>query len=126
MRLAKCFIKIILVQLFTIQFGFAQITYPNVVQDAVIEVPGITTDNQIYALNYQQKLASQEFRDGLGRIIQKVEIQASPTQKDVISFNAFNALGQQPITYLPYGGQMAPAFIVHPQLLIRQLITRMV
>jgi RHS repeat-associated protein len=110
MRFVKCLLKIIFIQLVAIQFGFAQITYPNVIQDAVIEVPGITTDNQIYALNYQQRLASQEFRDGLGRLVQKVNIQASPTQKDVITFYAFNSLNQQVFSYLPYDGADGSGF----------------
>jgi RHS repeat-associated protein len=104
MRFSKCLSKIVLLNLLIIQQLQAQITYPNVIQDEVIEVPGITADSQIYGLNYQQKITSHKFLDGLGRLIQSVAVQASPSQKDIITYNAFNNLGQQVYQYLPYVG----------------------
>ena len=104
MRFSKNICIAILLSLLNKQNVQAQITYPNVVQDEVIEISGIITDAQIYPLNYQQKITTRKFFDGLGRLIQSSDVQASPSQKDIISYNSFNNLGQQLFSYLPYVG----------------------
>ncbi len=104
MSFSKCLSKLFLFYMLILQHLQAQITSPSLIQDESIEVPGITTDSQIYVMNFQQKIVTRKYYDGLGRLIQNVSMQASPTQKDNIKYSAFNNLGQQVFSYLPYDG----------------------
>lgn len=75
------------------------------IQQDVIKIAGITSDQQIPGLSLSQKETSKTYVDGLGRPIQQVAQQASPNQNDIIQPVAYDNLGRQTISYLPYAGK---------------------
>ena len=75
------------------------------VQDEVIKVQGITTDAQIYPLTPTQKQTTRSYYDGFGRTIQTVALQASPLQHDIVQPVAYDNLGRQTTSYLPYADE---------------------
>ena len=68
-----------------------------------ITKPGVLDSAAAAALtsNYDVAQTTQYF-DGLGRQIQTVGMQQSPLQKDLVSFNVYDALGREAQKYLPY------------------------
>lgn len=74
------------------------------VQQENIRVAGITTDAQIATLNNLQKQTSRVYTDGMGRTLQTVGVDASPLQNDIIQPVAYDNLGRQTTSYLPYAG----------------------
>jgi len=72
-------------------------------QTDMIKVSGVTTNSQVNALPLGQIQTTRVFIDGLGRPVQTVALQASPVNnKDIVQPQAYNTLGQQTISYLPY------------------------
>ncbi|HAP63116.1 MAG TPA: hypothetical protein DCR93_27655 [Cytophagales bacterium] len=57
----------------------------------------LTTQNN--ASNVTEDIA---YMDGFGRALEMVQRQASPTQKDVVAFSAYEAFGRQVQEHLPY------------------------
>ncbi|MDJ0367970.1 DUF6443 domain-containing protein [Hymenobacter sp. H14-R3] len=61
------------------------------------------------AVERQQQLT---YFDGLGRPVQQVQVQASPSRQDLVVPIVYDALGRTPTTYLPYttggGGAFQP------------------
>ncbi|SDP82542.1 RHS repeat-associated core domain-containing protein [Mucilaginibacter sp. OK268] len=74
-------------------------------QQENVKVPGITTDSALYALTNTQKQTTRIYSDGFGRTLQSIAVQASPAQRDLIQPMAYDNLGRQAISYLPYAGQ---------------------
>jgi RHS repeat-associated protein len=74
------------------------------VQQDVIKVAGITTDDQVYNLNAFQKQTTKTFIDGFDRVVQTIAVKASPLQHDIVQAFDYNSLGQQTAGYLPYTG----------------------
>jgi len=77
------------------------------VQQEIIRVPGITTDDAINALSNTQKQTTRTYTDGMGRVLQSIGVDASPLQNDMIQPVAYDNLGRQVKAYLPYAGQAA-------------------
>lgn len=75
------------------------------VQQEIIKVQGITTDAMVYPLSDMQKQTTRSYYDGLGRAVQTIGVQASPLQNDLIQPAAYDNLGRQTTSYLPYAGQ---------------------
>lgn len=67
-------------------------------------IPGVKTPAQVIETGRSTKDVSQviEYQDGLGRSIQTVVPQSSPSGKDVILPSAFDHAGRQPKKYMPY------------------------
>jgi hypothetical protein len=63
----------------------AQITSPAMMQEELIKISGITSDNQIYPLTAAQKQTSRVYYDGFNRPIQAIEVAASPSGKDILA-----------------------------------------
>ncbi len=63
---------------------------------------GITQVSQIAAA---AKSTTNVFYDGLGRPVQTVVLQASPSGKDMIMPQAYDAFGRESTTYLPYADE---------------------
>ncbi|RZL97756.1 MAG: hypothetical protein EOO88_62120, partial [Pedobacter sp.] len=72
------------------------------VQEDLVKVAGVTSGQAVFSLPPTDRITTRVYMDGLGRPIQRVAISASPTQKDIIMPMAYNALGQQARSYLPY------------------------
>lgn len=106
-----------LVCLFLTEQASAQIR--GFVQDDIIKITGITTDDQIYGLNNTQKQTTRTYYDGLGRNIQTVVLQASPQQKDIVQPISYDNLGRQTTGYLPYVGGSGNG-LYHPNVLNEQ------
>jgi len=68
-------------------------------------VDTITTDAQINILPVTKKQTTRIYIDGLGRKLQTVASQESPLLNDIVQPVAYDALGRQTKTYLPYSGQ---------------------
>lgn len=86
-------------------FGYlAKAQTTGFVQDDIIKVSGIQSDNQIYGLSAAQKETTRNYYDGFGRPVQVVAVQASPLQTDVIQPIVYDNLGQQSQILLPYAG----------------------
>ncbi|PWG77895.1 DUF6443 domain-containing protein, partial [Pararcticibacter amylolyticus] len=67
-----------------------------------ILVEGVTTEDQISGLGAGQKQTTWTYKDGLGRDVQVVRMQASPQQKNQVQVISYDALGRQTRRYLPY------------------------
>jgi RHS repeat-associated protein len=65
---------------------------------------GYTTESSVKSLSntVDQINVSTQYFDGLGRPIQTVDYEASPSKKDVISSTAYNQFGQEEYKFLPY------------------------
>ncbi|MDB5025956.1 MAG: hypothetical protein JWP78_3711 [Mucilaginibacter sp.] len=77
---------------------------PGFVQQDVIKQAGITTDAQLYALGVSGRQTTRVYYDGLSRPLQTVALQGSPLYNDIIQPIAYDNLGRQTKSYLPYVG----------------------
>jgi RHS repeat-associated protein len=77
------------------------------VQQDVIKIPGITTSSQLTGLTAFEKQTTRSYYGGLGQGIQTVMVKGSPSQKDLIQPIAYDALGRQTTSYLPYAGTVS-------------------
>ncbi|HNT49438.1 MAG TPA: DUF6443 domain-containing protein, partial [Cyclobacteriaceae bacterium] len=68
----------------------------------VAQRPGLTSELLLEAANMNEKQISYQFFDGLGRPIQTVGVQQSPTGLDVVQPVAYDAFGREAVKYLPY------------------------
>jgi RHS repeat-associated protein len=77
------------------------------VQADLIKVQGVTSDAsmQIDNLPLGQKQTTMQYYDGLGRTVQTVAEQASPLQHDMVQPVAYDNLGRQTASYLPYADE---------------------
>lgn len=66
------------------------------------------------SLGPEQRQQQVTYQDGLGRTIQRVQVQASPTQQDLITLITYDVLGRTPVSYLPYVGGNAGAYQATP------------
>ncbi len=85
--------------------GLSYAQTSSFVQQENIRLPGITTDAQINNLPVANKQTSRVYFDGFGRTVQRVDVQSSPAMNDMIQPVAYDNLGRQTKSYLPYAGQ---------------------
>jgi RHS repeat-associated protein len=83
-------------------FGLDAFAQTGYIESERIKVAGITTSSQVNGLTIAGKITTRTYLDGQGRVLQTVDIQASPGQKDVVQPVAYDNLGRQSISYLPY------------------------
>lgn len=74
----------------------------NFITETNLRVPGITSAAAISGVPSDQKNINYTYFDGLGRPVQKVMQNASPTSKDIIQPIAYDNLGRESMKYLPY------------------------
>ena len=73
-----------------------------------IDTPGITDWKTVDQLPIGEKLQITNYLDGLGRSVQKLSkgtatpAQAGGTWGDIVQFSTYDALGREPVKYLPY------------------------
>lgn len=74
----------------------------NFVRTEAILVRGITTENSISALPVQSKSTEYSYLDGLGRPIQSIVVQGSPSMLDLVKLQKYDGFGRQSQEFLPY------------------------
>lgn len=76
----------------------------NYVSTKVFKIPGIQTDADVNQTGRSTCEVNQtvQYFDGLGRPLQTVTVQGSPTFKDVVQPVAYDAFGREQFKYLPY------------------------
>jgi hypothetical protein len=72
------------------------------IQQDIIKKPGIYTDVDITGLPTGDRQTTRSYYDGLGETIQAVGVKSSPSAKDIIQPYAYDNLGRQVKSYLPY------------------------
>ncbi|MFD2584443.1 DUF6443 domain-containing protein, partial [Pedobacter vanadiisoli] len=77
----------------------------NYVMETTVRAPGATTLAQVGSLSIAQANRTVSYFDGLGRAMQNVLVQASPTGKDIVQPIAYDAYGREAVKYLPYGAK---------------------
>lgn len=76
----------------------------NYVHDQILSVRGVTSETQLISLTADQKAETWNYLDGLGRPMQAIGKQASPEMKDMIKVFAYDDLGREAESVLPYRG----------------------
>jgi RHS repeat-associated protein len=74
----------------------------NFVRTESILVSGITDENTVRTLPISQKNTAYEYSDGLGRKLQSVSVQSSPSFADVVAPYKYDNYGRMPNEYLPF------------------------
>lgn len=81
----------------------------NFVSKSDIKQPGVTTQSAVDALTVSGRIQQVGYFDGLGRPIQQVLVQGSPTSKDVIMPVEYDNYGREIKKFLPYTDQNSGA-----------------
>ena len=74
----------------------------NFVQIRSFKTPGVNPSNINAPKSVCDEEQTVEYFDGLGRIRQTVKVMASPSFSDIVQPYVYDALGRQPVQYLPY------------------------
>ncbi len=74
----------------------------NWIKDYTITIPGITDSTAVGALPVSQMNKATTYFDGLGRPVQSVIKQSSPSLRDVVTPVVYDEFGRESIQYLPY------------------------
>ena len=74
----------------------------NYVRTIDLLVAGKSTLASVEAAPLTNRTTSYSFVDGLGRVKQRVQMQGSPTQKDIVQPVAYDEYGREKMKYLPY------------------------
>ena len=75
------------------------------VVETIVKTAGKKTVTSLSSLPVESANRNIRYMDGLGRPIQTIGWQASPTKKDVISFQVYDDMGRETQKYLPYAEQ---------------------
>ncbi|MCE2935794.1 MAG: DUF6443 domain-containing protein [Cyclobacteriaceae bacterium] len=67
-----------------------------------ILVPGKTTEAQLNTLTIQETSQQVQYLNGNGRVEQTVSTKGSPQQRDLVSFQIYDAFGREAVKYLPF------------------------
>jgi RHS repeat-associated protein len=82
----------------------------NFIRTVVAQRPGLNNETLLEAANMNEKQISYQFFDGLGRPMQTVGVQQSPTNQDVVQPIAYDTYGREAVKYLPYVSGNTGAF----------------
>ncbi|MCS6973595.1 MAG: TNT domain-containing protein [Cyclobacteriaceae bacterium] len=74
----------------------------NYVRTETVLIAGITNEQQLAHLSTTQKTTVYNYIDGLGRALQNVTVEGSPSFNDVVQPFAYDQHGRQVKEYLPY------------------------
>ncbi|WP_190295308.1 TIGR02594 family protein [Mucilaginibacter rubeus] len=97
----SCIISLAVLTLFLLN-NTAEGQTPGFVQQDIIKRQAVYTDADIPLLGIADRQVIRSYYDGLGQALQTIAVKSSPAGNDIIQPYAFNALGQQTISYLPY------------------------
>jgi RHS repeat-associated protein len=76
--------------------------YPNYIFTRVIMKKGTKTDSDLLVLPSDSMRADVQYFDGLGRLLQTVNVKASSDNKDIVTPVSYDALGRETKKYLAY------------------------
>jgi len=86
----------------------AQSSTQNYVQTVVTRVPGLTTSSAISAHpDTAHEIIAIQYFDGLERLIQTIQKNASTTGRDIVQPVTYDQYGRDSIKYLPYTASLA-------------------
>jgi|GEM_PF-981452 len=74
----------------------------NYVISTTMLTSGITSENQVNNLTSDERSVSIGYADGLGRPVQTIGVEASPTKQHVVQAIDYDVFGRQTKAYLPY------------------------
>jgi hypothetical protein len=74
----------------------------NYVREIVPQIYGQKDVVQLPSLAFDKKVEGIKYFDGLGRPSQSIQIQGSPTGRDVVQPVVYDELGREAVKYLPY------------------------
>jgi RHS repeat-associated protein len=74
----------------------------NYVRTTVVSAPGKLTAAQVASATLQEQATTYVYIDGLGRSIQTVNVQGSPSMKDLVQPQVYDKFGRESRKYLPY------------------------
>lgn len=74
----------------------------NYIVDNTIKVPGITNTSQLQGLSADELQQTVSYYDGLGRKMQVVQTQGSPSLKDIVTPTIYDNFGREVFKYLPF------------------------
>jgi hypothetical protein len=69
---------------------------------------GVTDESQISGKTVEEVSQTVQYFDGLGRPVQTVNTKASPSEKDVVSPQEYDAYGREVKKYLPFTSSVIP------------------
>jgi RHS repeat-associated protein len=82
--------------------GSSTVTY-NYTTEKILSKSGVTDETAASLLtSIADVKQTKQYFDGLGRALQTVKMQASPTQKDIVAIHLYDEMGREPSNYLPY------------------------
>ncbi len=82
----------------------------NFIRTIATQRPLLKNDTQVEQASINDKQISYQFFDGLGRPIQTVGVQQSPTRQDIVQPIAYDVFGREAVKYLPYVSGNTGAF----------------
>ncbi|MDX2072150.1 MAG: DUF6443 domain-containing protein [Haliscomenobacter sp.] len=92
----------------------------NTIKTRLVQTAGITTTAGISSLTGANLIDSYKFFDGLGRPVQQIDLNQSPTQKDIVSFMEYDQFGREVKKYLPYTIAETNARAIRPNAISEQ------
>ena len=103
-RYSGAYITILLISLFATMANRASAQTVGFVQQDVIKKAGVYTDLDLDGLGIGDRQTTRIYYNGMGQTLQTVAVKASPSAMDIIQPYAYDNLGRQTKSYLPYVG----------------------
>lgn len=79
----------------------------NYISTRIFKVPGVNTTNIDVSRKVCEVNQAVQYFDGLGRSLQTVSVQGSPSYRDIVSPKAYDAFGREDKKYLAYTSNLA-------------------
>ncbi len=80
-------------------------TSRNFTVETIVKTAGRKTTGSLSGLPVDSANRTIQYLDGLGRPMQTVQWQGSPTKKDIVQHSYYDGLGREAVKYLPYAEQ---------------------
>ncbi|WP_461788810.1 DUF6443 domain-containing protein [Pedobacter sp.] len=93
----------------------------NYILSRTFRVAGVSAQNLNDARTLCQENRTIQYFDGLGRPLQTVEVGASPSYTDIVTPVSYDALGREPVKYLPYAAGSGSSGSYRPTAIADQL-----
>ena len=87
---------------------------PNYVKSVTVLKNGVTNQNGVDNLLYNERILQVKMFDGLGRNSQSVTVTGSPSSADMVQPAAYDQYGREVLIYLPYTSSASGVFKTSP------------